>query len=150
VYAVRARQRFSEMQADDTSVATVRFASGAVGLLTESFLMKSLVTAAGEEEHTLRVDGDLGSMRVDLRARRLRLFSEHRSWQRGGALVEHALHVTDADPFDREIAHFLECIRTGAEPLTCGRSQRRPLELALAAYASMDAGVPISVRANSL
>ena len=62
VQALRARQRFQEMEGDDTSVALVRFRSGAVGTLVESFLMKSLVTAAGPEVHTLRVDGTLGHL----------------------------------------------------------------------------------------
>ena len=145
VYAVRARQRFREMQGDDTSVATARFPNGATAILIESFLMKSLITATGHEEHTVRVDGDLGSLRLDLRTRSLRLFSEHPAWQREGVLTEHDLRLEQQDPFDREIAHFLDCIRTGTEPLTNARDQRRTLELALAAYTSMRTGAPVTV-----
>jgi predicted dehydrogenase len=150
VYAVRVRQRFPEMQGDDTSIATVRFPEDVTGVLVESFLMKSSVTATGSEEHTLRVDGDLGSLRLDLRTRSLRVYSEHPAWQHPGAaaLAQPELQVDAdaADPFEREIAHFLMCIRTGAQPLTDGASQRRPLELALAAYASMASGAPVCVR----
>jgi UDP-N-acetylglucosamine 3-dehydrogenase len=146
VYAVRVRQRFSEMQGDDTSVATVRFPHGATAVLVESFLMKSLVTASGDEELTVRADGDLGSLRIDMRSCSLRVFSEHSAWaSAAGSLVEHDLRVPESDPFEREVAHFLDCVRTGAEPLTSGRSQRRPLELALAAYTSMASGKPVEV-----
>jgi hypothetical protein len=35
------------------------------------------------------------------------------------------------DTFELEIAHFLDCLRTGQEPITSGRSQRRALEIVL-------------------
>ncbi|MBC7237894.1 MAG: Gfo/Idh/MocA family oxidoreductase, partial [Chloroflexi bacterium] len=62
VQALRAPQRFLEMEGDDTSVALVRFRGegarpGAVGTLVESFLMKNLITASGPEVHTVRIDG---------------------------------------------------------------------------------------------
>ncbi|MGH2355031.1 MAG: Gfo/Idh/MocA family protein, partial [Chloroflexota bacterium] len=88
VYALRARQRFHEMDGDDTSVALVRFRDGTAGTLVESFLMKSLVTASGPEVHTLRVDGDLGSLSVDDGAR-IRLFSERADLRLGGAPTQH-------------------------------------------------------------
>jgi len=139
VYALRAPQRFLEMQGDDTSIAAVRFRSGAVGTLVESFVMKSLVTASGPEIHTLRIDGELGSLTVE-DGQTIRLFSEQPQWLPGGALTQHDIHVPQADTFLLEAQHFLECIRTGREPVTSGRSQRRPLEAVLAAYRSMGSG----------
>ncbi|MGH2352287.1 MAG: hypothetical protein ACRDJN_11825, partial [Chloroflexota bacterium] len=55
-----------------------------------------------------------------------------------------------ADTFAAEIAHFLECVRAGAEPITSGRSQRRPLEIVLAAYRSMETGQPVTLQGRSL
>ncbi len=139
VYALRAPQRFLEMQGDDTSIAAVRFRSGAVGTLVESFVMKSLVTASGPEVHTLRIDGELGSLAVE-DGQTIRLFSERAEWLPGGALTQHDIHVPEGDTFLLEAQHFLECVRTGQEPITSGRSQRRPLEAVLAAYRSMESG----------
>ncbi|MFN8540963.1 MAG: Gfo/Idh/MocA family oxidoreductase [Thermomicrobiales bacterium] len=144
IHALRARQRFLEMQGDDTSVALVRFVDGTVGTLVESFLMKSLTTAAGPEVHTLRIDGDLGHLSVG-EGRRIRLFSEHPDWSRDGLLAAHELHVPEDDPFAAEIAHFLACLRTGVEPITSGRSQRAPLSYVLAAYRAMETGQPITL-----
>jgi predicted dehydrogenase len=144
VHALRAPQRFLEMEGDDTSVALIRFRDGAVGTLVESFLMKSLATAAGPEVHTLRIDGDLGSLMVG-EDRRIRFYSELPEYQPGGQLTAHELHVPEADTFALEIAHFLEAIATGAEPLTSGRSQRIPLACVLAAYRSMETGLPEAV-----
>jgi predicted dehydrogenase len=144
VHALRARQRFPEMEGDDTSVALVRFVDGTVGTMVESFLMKSLTTAAGPEVHTLRIDGDLGHLSVG-EGRRIRVFSEHPDWSRGDALAAHELHVPEHDAVAAEIAHFLACLRTGQEPLTSGRSQRAPLACVLAAYRAMETGQPVAM-----
>lgn len=147
VQALRARQRFLEMEGDDTSIAMVRFCDGTVGTLVESFIMKSLTTASGPEVHTLRIDGDLGSLSIE-DGQTIRLYSEEEEWQPKGALMQHEIYVRPADTFVLEIAHFLQCLRTGEEPLTSGRSQRRPLEAVLAAYRSMEMnGVPVRLSA---
>ena len=142
VQALRARQRFLEMEGDDTSVALVRFCDGAVGTLVESFVMKSLATASGREVHTLRIDGDLGSLSV-WDSTTIRVFSEQPEYLPGGALAQHDIHVPPADTFLLEAEHLLASVRTGADPLTSGRSQRRPLEIVLAAYRSMEIGQPV-------
>jgi predicted dehydrogenase len=144
IHALRARQRFLEMEGDDTSVALIRFVDGTVGTLVESFLMKSLTTAAGPEVHTLRIDGDLGHLFVG-EGRRIRIFSEHRDWSGAGALAAHELHVPEGDTFAAEIAHFLDCLRSGDEPITSGRAQRVALAYVLAAYRAMETGEPVSL-----
>jgi len=144
VTALRARQRFPEMEGDDTSVALLAFRGGAVGTLVESFCMKSLTTAAGNEVHTLRIDGDLGSLSTE-DGQTIRLFSERADLLLGGEPVEHTIHVPPADTFALEAARFLEALRTGREPMTSGRSQRRALEVVLAAYESMRTGQPVHV-----
>ena len=144
VCALRAPQRFLEMEGDDTSAALLRFRSGVVGTVVESFLMKSLTTASGPEVHTLRIDGALGSLTVG-EDRRIRIFSEHPDYLPGGALVEHAIAVPEADTFALELAHFGWAVRERLEPLTSGRAQRSPLACVLAAYRSMASGFPIAV-----
>jgi len=145
VSALRAPQRFLEMQGDDTSVALVRFTNGAVGTLVESFIMKSLVTATGPEVHTLRIDGELGSLSVH-GGRTIELFSEREDYRLGGELVQHDIYMPEADTFALEAAHFMECVRTGAEPLTSGHSQRRALEAVLAAHRSIELGEVVKLK----
>ncbi len=144
VYALRAPQRFLEMEGDDTCVAAIRFRNGAVGTLVESFIMKSLTTAAGPEVHTLRVDGELGHIAWE-GGQTIRLFSEHEAWQTSGQLTQQAIHVPHADSFALLLEHFLQCIASGKEPVTSGRSQRVPLACVMAAYESMDTGQPVAV-----
>lgn len=144
ISALRARQRFAAMEGDDTSIAMLRFDDGTVGTLVASFVMKSLVTASGPEVHTLRIDGDFGSLAVQ-DGHTIRLFSERPEYLLGGTLTQHDLYVPEANTFDLEVEHFLFCARTGEEPITSGRLQRRPLEIVLAAYASMGSGVPVTL-----
>jgi predicted dehydrogenase len=144
VYALRAPQRFLEMEGDDTSIAAVRFRNGVVGTLVESFIMKSLTTAAGPEVHTLRVDGELGHIAWE-GGRTICVFSEHEAWQTGGPLSQHEIYVPQADSFALLLAHFLHCIESGEEPITSGRSQRAPLACVMAAYDSMQTGQPVKL-----
>lgn len=144
VQALRARQRFVEMEGDDTSIALVQFCNGTIGTLVESFIMKSLMTAAGSEVYTLRIDGDLGSLVVQ-DGGTIRLFSEREDLLLGGELTQHEIHVPQADTFLLEIEHFFQSILRGKEPITSGRSQRRPLEIVLAAYQSMKLGQPVEL-----
>jgi predicted dehydrogenase len=144
VSALQARQRFTEMEGDDTSIALVRFTDGTIGTLVESFIMKSLITASGPEVHTLRIDGDLGSLAVR-DGRTIHLFSERSEFLPDGAVTQHDIYVPEANTFELEVADFLSCLRTGQEPMTSGRSQRRPLEIVLAAYESMASGTPVTL-----
>ncbi len=144
VYALRAPQRFLEMEGDDTSVALVRFSNGTVGTFVQSFVMKSLITAAGPEIHTMRIDGDLGSISVQ-DGRTIQVFSEREDYLLREQLVQHQIYVPEQDTFALEIEHFLRVVQTGEEPITSGRSQRRPLEIVLAAYRSMETGLPVRV-----
>jgi predicted dehydrogenase len=144
VYALRAPQRFLEMEGDDTSIAAIHFQNGTVGTLVESFIMKSLTTAAGPEVHTLRVDGELGHIAWD-GGRTVRVFSEHADWEIGGRLSQHEIDVPQTDSFMALLEHFIHCIESGQEPITSGRSSRVPLAWVMAAYESMDTGQPVKL-----
>jgi predicted dehydrogenase len=144
VYALRAPQRFLELEGDDTSVALVCFRNGVVGTFVLSFIMKSLVTAAGPEVHTLRIDGTLGSLTVQ-DGKTIRLFSEHPDYRLGEQFVQYEIYVPEQDTFYLEVKHFIHAVKTGEEPITSGRSQRRPLEIVLAAYQSMESGQPVGL-----
>jgi predicted dehydrogenase len=136
IAAVRAPQRLLMMEGDDASVVLVRFTSGAVGTIIESYSAMTPVTRTGGELHTLRIDGSLGSIMYDGGA--IYVFSSPGRVRESS--TEQTIEVGEYDTFRTEIAHFLECVESGHEPVTSARSQRRPLELVLAAYRSMDNG----------
>lgn len=138
VCAVRAPQRLVAMQADDTSVAVLRFASGAVGVLVESFSARIPATSAGGELHRLRLDGAAGSILHD-GGGPITLFTI--DGNRRESAREQTISVEPVDTFRDEAEHFARCVATGEEPLTSGRSQRRALELVVEAHRSMSSGV---------
>lgn len=110
---------------------------------------KCLTTAAGPEVHTLRIDGELGHIAWE-GGRTIRIFSEHEKWCTLGRLVQHEIDVPRVDSFSLLLAHFFECIETGQEPVTGGRSQRVPLACVMAAYESMRSGQPVMLAAQGV
>lgn len=144
VYALRAPQRFLEMEGDDTSLVAARFHSGVVGTFVFSFIMKSLPTACDKEVHSLRIDGTLGSLSVN-DGQTIHLYTEQGEPFLGEKLVAHDIIVPPEDTFRLEVEHFLTCLSTGQEPETSGPAQRRALEFVLAAYRSIETGLPVAL-----
>lgn len=139
VFARRAPPRFAGMQGDDTSVAMLRFASGAIGLMVQSFLMKNALTRSGVEEHTLRIEAAMGSIRAaGTSGGRIVLFRDSVADPfLADAPHETEIIIGEVDTFELEAAHFVASVRDGTEPITAGRKMRRSLALVLAAYESM-------------
>lgn len=141
VQAVQAPRRCPEMGADDTAVAVLRFENGAVGTMIQSNSYKNGITAAGEEIHRLRIDGELGSIEaVGTHGGRIRIFSEKKDVVPEGSFVESEIVVPAEDTFHLEIAHFLDCLESGQSPITAGGKMRRSLQIILGAYRSMEDG----------
>jgi predicted dehydrogenase len=147
VYARKAPQRFTDMQGDDTSVALLRFTGGAVGIMVQSYLMKNALTASGTEEHTMRIEGERGSIRAaGTNGGRIVLFRDSlRDPLLSRVPSETEIIVPEVDTFELEVKHFIDCVLTGKEPITAGRRMRKPLELVLAAYKSMQQNREVTV-----
>ena len=63
--------------------------------------------------------------------------------QGGERLIQLEIYVPEQDTFFLEVQHFLDCLRTGSQPVTSGRAMRCPLEIVLAAYRSIETGTPV-------
>ena len=132
VYALRARQRFVELETEDTVVMVLDFESGVAGTLVESFFMIDPTTTTGAEAHRLRIDGDNGSIEVT-GPESLRVTTPEG--------VREVI-VPAEDSFRKEVREFLACVKNRQEPSTSAHAQRRNLELVEAAYASITSGEP--------
>jgi predicted dehydrogenase len=139
VNSLRARQRFHELQTEDTVSILLGFENGAVGTLVESFFMIDATTMTGAEVHRLRVDGDSGSIEVTGPA------GLTVTTTRGVREVT----VPQHDTFRAEVREFLDCVASRREPVTSAHAQRRNLELVAAAYASMASGHPTRLTPTS-
>jgi UDP-N-acetyl-2-amino-2-deoxyglucuronate dehydrogenase len=141
VQALQAPSRCAEMGGDDTGIAVLRFENGAIGTMIQSNSYKNAITAAGEEIHRLRIDGELGSIEaVGTHGGRIRIFSEKAGVAPEDSCLETEIIVPEEDTFHLEIAHFLDCLESGQTPITAGSRMLRSLEIILAAYRSMEAG----------
>jgi predicted dehydrogenase len=136
LHAMRAPQRFAELACEDTAAMLLRFESGAVGTLVESFMMLDAATASGDEVHRLRIDGEEGSIEV-AGPERIRLTTADGTRE---------IAIAAIDTFEAEADEFLDCIATRREPETSARRQRRNLELVEAAYASLERDCPVDTR----
>ena len=128
VYAVQAKKALAAMSADDSSVAIARLKSGAVATIAESFS-----TRTHESGTRVGVHGTEASLWISGAT-----VSGYAAAQDNlpGEITE--FQVEPGNPFDLEVAHFIECVEDGSVPLTSGRDQRRPLVAVIAAYRSMD------------
>lgn len=141
VQALQAPRRCQEMGADDTGIAVLRFENGAIGTMIQSNSYKSAATAAGEEIHRLRIDGEKGSIEaVGTHGGRIRIFSESSELAAEGSYYDTEIVVPEEDTFHLEVSHFLDCLASGQTPATAGSRMRRSLEIILGAYRSMAEG----------
>jgi UDP-N-acetyl-2-amino-2-deoxyglucuronate dehydrogenase len=135
------------IEVEDTAVACLRFASGALGVI------EATTSIYPGWPKTIAVYGDHGSVVIEqddiLRweftpeteeDRQVRQRFAQRSGASGGAshpaAISHQGHA-------RQLADFVEAIRQGRPPLVDGREGRRAVELILAIYQSAATGRPV-------
>ncbi len=135
VYAVQAKKALAEMSADDSSSAIAKLKSGAVATIVESFSTRTHQTGTKVSVHGSEVSLWISGKTVSgYAAAQDNLPSELIDFQ-----------VNAGNPFELEVAHFVECVQAGKVPLTNGRDQRRPLVAVVAAYRSMETRAAITL-----
>jgi predicted dehydrogenase len=136
VYAVQGPKAIAEMQADDNAVAVVGLRSGAVGVIVETFGLRTPRAGVFGSVH-----GHAGSLWFDEDTVRV--------YQNDVDDKPEAVETTNVeqqDTFVAEMAHFLDCLDDPRqEPLTSGRKARITLAAVEAAYESMRTGQRISL-----
>ncbi len=122
VAAVLSNLRLDYLKADDTAAVNVLFESGAIGQILTSWAMP--VPTGTAQIHAICSDGQLWGTRSDL-------------WIQpaDGAQPEHR-QFEPVNTIHRAVAHFVECVRTGQQPLATLQSARDVLELILQAQAA--------------
>jgi UDP-N-acetyl-2-amino-2-deoxyglucuronate dehydrogenase len=149
VHAQTATLAHRRIAVEDTAVAALRFASGALGVIEAStaafpvYLKRIEISgsegsAALEEEDITRWDFAKSQRRDDaIREQMLRRRSTG-----GGAADPAAIgHHGHA----RQFADVLKAIRTGGEPEVDGPEGRRSVEIILAIYKSAESGRPVAL-----
>ena len=136
--------RVHKIEAEDTAVAALEFASGAVGTI------EATTSAYPGYARRLELTGSEGTIvlehdrlvRMDLRAA-----SAPGAAAQGGDRNESAASpvVSDASAHQRVIEDFIRAIETNRTPSCDGREGRRSVELVQAIYASARAHAPITL-----
>lgn len=146
VFSMRAPQRISQMEGDDTSVALLKFKNNAIGIMIQSYIMKNALTASGTELHTLRIDGEYGSIvAAGTHGGTIRIYSDRKNIKDNEKYVEEEIIIPEKDTFQLEIDHFLKCILEDIEPVTSGKRMKKSLKLVMAAYESIATGMPVKI-----
>lgn len=134
----QARSVFPEMQGDDTVAALLKFANGAVGVVTESFSAKTFRPLSPIGCPTL-LNGNLGTIAV---SEDIEVYGD-RIAEKSPML---RIKVDETDTFLEEIRHFADCIRREGMPLTSGEEERKTLAVICSGYESLSKdGIPVKV-----
>lgn len=112
---------------EDTSALLCRFASGATGTLVCSW------TAQRHRPHTeFVILGDRGTIEFDTHERYFRT-------TRGTQRTEE-VNLAASRGFVEQIAHFMECVTRGTDPITSPQEQIGSLEVVMAGYRAAQSG----------
>lgn len=122
----------------DTAAVSLQFQSGAIAALG---LGQASEWEFADEHFFFACDG--GEARFSGR------FDMPTQWWmalRGSPTGPETEEAPEDDCFDREIAHFLECVRTGAQPAVTGESARGSVAVTLAIKRSVRRQHPVHLR----
>jgi predicted dehydrogenase len=133
---------FSDVADADHVLLTARFKNGAIGHLEGSWAFPP-----GNFHTRLEIAGGGGLLEVDNLHRppiHVTLKEAGTGPTAGVPVPESPMHSGD-DPYFREIAHFSECLESGAEFLVTPQDGLEALRVALAAIESLRSGRPVDV-----
>ena len=135
-----------EIEVEDTSVAALRFSSGAVGTI-----VASTAVFPGLAQR-LEISGTDGTLTIEDGAIVRRAFGSETDEPGGGPPPAATTAGTGSDPaalvtasHAAQIADLLAAVQEGGEPAVSGESGRAALEIVCAVYESARAGRPVSL-----
>ena len=123
--------RHARSESEDLASATIRFSSGLTASLTTSRLGQQKIRQIEVTQPSSVVVADL--LRQDITIHRMsshEYLSDQGARYRQSSMVEIPFLETRGEPLALELAHFAECVRTGARPRVDGEAGLRALTLA--------------------
>lgn len=134
VYACSTAGRRDEME---YAQVTLHFRSGAIASIEGYWGYPGTFTTAFE------LSGDGGIIRYDSRHTRSVEIVSQAGPSGGRSMVQVPTSPMQQDPYGLELAHFMDCIARGSEPLVTVDDAKQAVRLALAAEASIRQGRPV-------
>jgi predicted dehydrogenase len=137
---------------EDSGIVLLRFANGAIGEMTTSYVLRDPRMAAGWDLMPLQIYGTIGSIQMDLEDT-ITVVSEKIETGPTAGPGSFTLHTRRPVGAPRQAMegmaaacdHMLDCVIEGRQPLTHGEDARKSLELVIAAYESIRQGRAIQL-----
>ena len=118
-------------ESEDIATATLRFTNGVTATLNTSRLAQQKIRMLEITQADSAIAADLLRRDVTIyRMSRQEYLSDEGTRYRQSSVVEIPFLETAGEPLALELAHFAECVRTGATPRCDGRAGLRALALA--------------------
>jgi predicted dehydrogenase len=143
---------------EDTGIVLLRFANGCVGEATSSYVLKDPRLGSSWDVMPIEIYGRDGAIQMDWNDT-ITVTSHKIGGEAGaGTFQVHAAPPVGAprppvEGMAGAIEHLVECLATGAQPLTHGEDARASLELVEAAYRSLREGrairLPLTAEAGA-
>ncbi len=131
---------FADEPERDHALITLRFVNGGIGHIEASW-----ASPTGQWRTALEIAGDGGLLEWDAEDR-APITQILRNEGNDGKIRSTASPLgTDIHPYTAELAHFLDCLESGSEPLVTARDAMMDVKVALAAIESMRTGQPVDI-----
>ncbi|MCB0064591.1 MAG: Gfo/Idh/MocA family oxidoreductase [Caldilineaceae bacterium] len=131
---------FADEPERDHALITLRFANGGIGHIEASW-----ASPPGQWRTALEIAGTEGLLEWDAEGP-APITQVLRNETNDGKMRTTASPLgADIHPYTAELAHFLDCLETGATPLVTARDAMLDVKVALAAIESMRIGKPITM-----
>jgi predicted dehydrogenase len=132
---------------EDSGIVLLRFANGAIGEMTTSYVLRDPRMASGWDLMPLQIYGTIGSIQMD-HEDTITVVSEKIDAGPAAGAGSFTLHTRPPVGAPRQAMegmaaacdHMLDCVLEGRQPLTHGQDARQSLELIIAAYESIRQG----------
>jgi predicted dehydrogenase len=132
---------------EDSGIVLLKFANGAIGEVTVSYVLRDPRMAANWDLMPLQIYGTIGSLRMDMNDT-ITVVSEKIDAGPTAGPGMFTLHTRPPSGAPRPAIegmaaacdHMLDCVNDRKQPLTHGEDARKSLELVIAAYESIKNG----------
>jgi predicted dehydrogenase len=131
VEAITGVARACKSTSEDIATVTMRFASGLTATFNTSRLGQQKIRTLEITQMESTITADLVRQDITInRMNRHEYLSDEGTRYRQSSVVEIPFLETRGEPLALELAHFIHCVRTGAEPRVGGVAGLRAVELA--------------------
>ncbi|MEX2541962.1 MAG: Gfo/Idh/MocA family oxidoreductase [Trueperaceae bacterium] len=152
VSATAARRSIQErFGTPDVVVSTLEYGDGSIAAVESGWTLPTSWNPQRQPAEwspfgdvRLDVFGEEGMLSVDLRTMNL-IGVDSQGWRMPETRHWPRLHGRITGALREEVAHFLECLRSGGEPVSSGRSSLAAVELCAAAHLSLREGNSVRV-----